>query len=229
MGLQFEETVYQHLHQEYGGHPFLVRQACSQLSRGVRDRPGSVTSPMYEGEKEKISVSLEKNIRQILNVLAIWYPQEYELLALLAQGDRATFADFARDSASFTEHVEGYGLVEDARSNPKLRIGLVRQHLVRTSQRGLQSEDKRADREDVLAEISRRRNRLEAALRTVLRDGLRFSHGIRAAQAALTGIREERRALLLQHSYEDMWPEMFFTDLIAIIESNWDDFSGSSG
>jgi hypothetical protein len=35
---------------------------------------------------------------------------EYEMVRLLAQGDRASFIEFALGSAEFTQHVEGYGL-----------------------------------------------------------------------------------------------------------------------
>ena len=221
MGLRCDEGLYQRLTEEYGGHPYLVRHACSHLARKVDVRPGELSAAMFEREREHIAVALERNVRQILNVLAIWYPDEYELLRILAQGDRKTFVDFARHSASFTEHVEGYGLVRDARGDPRLRIGLVRQLLTKAE---VSLGDAGEDEEAVLSEISRRRNGVEVGLRGVLRDGLRFHVGKKAADSVLKALTEERRAIVAQFGYEGLWSELYFSELIAILKRNWDAF-----
>ena len=161
------------------------------------------------------------NIRQILNVLAIWYPSEYEMVRLLAHGERTTFKEFSEESAEFTQHVEGYGLVRDARSDPRLSIGLVKSHLARQPRKAAESDAH--DPEALQAEISRRRNRVETAMRELLHDGLRFAEGSRAMDAALGCLPAERRALLSQHSYRAFWAELYFNELALILEKN---FSG---
>jgi hypothetical protein len=222
MGLRFEESLYQRLFEEYGGHPFLVRQACSQLAHAVSSRPGDVNSTLFESKRSSIAVSLDRNVRQILNVLAIWYPDEYEMLRLLAHGDKQTFLEFAQSSSVFTQHVEGYGLVRDARHDPKLSIGLVRSHLA--NQKKKPPEATTGDKEEVIVEVSRRRNRIEKLFRQMLRDGLRFSQGKKAMTVALAAVPEERRAVLNQFSYSDVWNELYLKDLIAILEKNYGDF-----
>lgn len=154
MALRFEEGLYQRLTEEYGGHPFLVRQACSYLSKRCEGRPATITCAMFEAERKNIAVALEKNVTQILNVLAIWYPDEYELIRTLAQGDAETFRAYAEMNAAFTEHVQGYGLVSDARSSAKIRIGLVRAHLAIQPKRALEASTN--DWPAIQAEISRR-------------------------------------------------------------------------
>lgn len=57
-----------------------------------------------------------------------------------------------------------------------------------------------ASAEDVLVEISRRRNRIERALRELTGEGLRFAEGKKAMAAALAAVTEERRAILQQYS-----------------------------
>ena len=47
----------------------------------------------------------------IVSVLRDWYPDEYDMLRFLAQGDQATFAAFAREHAIYTKHLVGYGLM----------------------------------------------------------------------------------------------------------------------
>jgi hypothetical protein len=125
---------------------------------------------------------------------------EYEMVRLLAQGDRASFIEFALGSAEFTQHVEGYGLVREARTDPRISLGLVRTHLARQPRRVEESDP--ADREALVVEISRRRTRIERAMRRFLREGLLFAHGKQAMNEALAALPEERRAVLTQFGYD---------------------------
>lgn len=222
MGLRVQEPLYQRLFEEYGGHPFLVRQACSQLAKHVQSRPGELTTALFEKQRESIALTLERNVRQILNVLAIWYPDEYEVIRLLAHGDKASFVEFALGSAEFTQHVEGYGLVRDARTEPRISIGLVRGHLSRQPRRIEDSDP--ADPEALLVEISRRRNRIEGAMRRFLREGLLFAEGKKAMHEALTALPEERRAVLNQYGYKEMWDELYFNELNTILDRHFPAF-----
>jgi hypothetical protein len=225
MGLHFDDSIFERLTADFGGHPFLVRQACSHLARHAPMRPDTITPELYARERQAIAVALEPNVKQILNVLAIWYPEEYELIRLLALGEEATFADFARATASFTEHVEGYGLVASARDNPRIRVGLVKEFLARVPQAAAIRESKPADWESIVTEVSRRRNAIEVALRAVLRDGLKFSLGKKAADGALGALASERRAVLVQYGYLELWDELFFTELSTILDKHWEAFA----
>ena len=115
---------------------------------------------------------------------------------------------FAQSSSAFTQHVEGYGLVRDAWNEPKLSIGLVRSHLA--SQKRKPAEAAIKDKEEVVVEVSRRRNRIEKLFRGMLRDGLRFSQGKEGHDSGSAAVPEERRAVLNQFSYADVWNELYF-------------------
>jgi hypothetical protein len=225
MGLTFDDSLYERLTADFGGHPFLVRQACSHLARHVEQVPAAITPEMYATERKAIAVALEPNVKQILNVLAIWYPEEYELIRLLALGDEKTFADFAAASAAFTEHVEGYGLVQHAREKPRIRIGLVAEFLARVPQAAVVKEAPPTDWESIITEVSRRRNAIEAALRGVLRDGLKFSLGRKAADGALSALSSDRRAVLVQYGYHELWDELYFSELASILDKHWESFA----
>ena len=222
MGLKCEEALYPRLTEEYGGHPFLVRQACSHLSRLVADRPGEITVQLFETHREQIARQLEKNVRQILNVLAIWYPDEYDMIALLARGDVATFRSYAESSSEFTEHMEGYGLIAEARTAPKITMALVREFLKKHAPKDTHPASE--DPEAVLVEISTRRNKIERALRRVLEAGLRFSKGKKAADALLQSLSTERRATLSDFSYAEVWDQLYFSELATVVEKHWDAF-----
>jgi hypothetical protein len=221
MGLNCQEELYQRLAEEYGGHPYLIRQACSYLAKTVTDRPGVLTTSLFEKEREHLALALEKNVRQILNILAIWYPNEYELMRDLAMGDRKSFTEFASLSAEFTQHMDGYGLVRDPRGSPKITIGLVRAYLTKYANKPLEIESSEKDIESVLAEISQRRNAIERRLRHILQTGLRFQYGKKATEETLGCLPKERKAVLVQFSYEEMWAHLYFNELAFVVEKQW--------
>jgi len=225
MGLRCDEALYSRLTAEYGGHPFLIRQACSHLAKLVKSRPGRLPIELFERERPHIALALEKNIKQILNVLRIWYPNEFELFKDLARGNEAEFREFARLSSEFTEHMTGYGLVDDPRSDhPTITIELVKNYLAREDSSAISPPMTTRDNEEILAEISRRRNAVEPALRNTLRDGLRFAAGRKAGDLALQSLSPKRRVVLSEHSYEDLWNHLFFSEYGNVIDSNWQAF-----
>lgn len=234
MGLSCEESLFDELHSEYGGHPFLIRQACSRLASEVHGRPAQLTRALWEANRAKIAMALEKNTRQILNVLEIWYPLEYELMEALARGDEKEFVEYAQAHAGFVDHVGGYGLVSDPAGNPKITIRLVQDHLAARGRRTLKelvhaapaSAGSVGDESwlEVLAEVSRRRNRVETKLRQLLADGMRMSQGKKAMETALAAVPSDRRSPLMTFGYEKMWQELFFLELRAILDKNWEAF-----
>jgi hypothetical protein len=224
MGLRCDEALYQRLHEEYGGHPFIVRRACSWMARKVPERPGTLTTTLFEGDRERIALALERNAQQILNVLAIWYPDEFEMVRLLARGDKKSFVELANLSGTFIEHVEGYGLVSKPQTEPKIRIGLVRSYLERLPAKPSMAETETRDPDEVLAEISRRRNAIEKALRTAVAQGLRFGRGASAGDAVLGAVSDKRRVILVQHGFPKSIDELYFNELAAVVLSNWDAF-----
>ena len=96
-GLNIEEPVYKQLTDTYGGHPFLIRIACSEVTRRVDtqnpERRAVVSVADLTGQDAVIRARLERPIRDILLSLVWWYPEEYDLLAILADGDEGFFDD----------------------------------------------------------------------------------------------------------------------------------------
>ena len=78
--------------------------------------------------------------------------------------------------------------------------------------------------EDRQAQISRRRNRIEKALRRAVAHGLRFAYGAKAAHEVLKALSDERKSRLSPFSYDDMWTYMYFSDLRTIIDKHWPAF-----
>jgi hypothetical protein len=83
-----------------------------------------------------------------------------------------------------------------------------------------------SDAEEVLLEISRRRNAIETRLRVVLAQGLRYEYGQKAAAALISCLAENRRTTLVGRSYQDMWQALFFKELRDVVNKEWSAFSG---
>jgi hypothetical protein len=223
MGISVDEGLYGRLTADFGGHPYLIRQVCSYLCKQLTDRPTTLALTHYEREEQPLRLALEKNVRQILSVLARYYPSEYEGIRLLAHGEVDRFKALALENAELTRHVEGYGLVAGARSSPGIRIGVVLEHLagMKTPQ---EMAAKSSDVDDVWAEVSRRRNPIERKLREVGQLGCRFSYGPKAASRVLSHIPSERREVLARFGYEELWGELFLKELADILRAEWNCF-----
>lgn len=223
MGIRVEPEVYDQLFRVYGGHPFLTRQACSYLVKSISARPGVLNMAHLEKHQAALDRRLDRNVKQILTVLATWYPEEYEALRDLALGHAARFRERVENAApSVLAHLEGYGLVRVDEQVASIPIGLVSNHLQRqpAAQELLQTMPKTP--EETIAEISRRRNALEPALRRLLRVALVVGLGQEKACAHALGCwQQKRRDELAPFSYMDMWDELFWDELTAVIRNEW--------
>lgn len=102
-----DESFFEELIRQYGGHPFLTRKACSQLSQYVKERPATFTASLLNEHRQQIEYVLRENAGQILNVLEDWYPNEYELLKDLATGESTQYSEFARETPEIHRTCQG--------------------------------------------------------------------------------------------------------------------------
>lgn len=216
MGIQFDEIIYGKLTEDFGGHPYLMRHVCSVInSIGQKERPTRVDKSLYEKAKHEFLRNYSNYMDMILNVLKEYFPDEYDMLAFLAQGDTETFINFAKDSPLYTNHLIGYGIIEESNGNYSFRIDSIRDHLL-----GKQRYRKINMKEDEMwAEISERRNRIEPRLRRLCRTQLQSFYGkTMARDEALKIMNKPRNAAL---AYDDLFDggkaEIYFEDLRKII------------
>ena len=114
-GLNIEEPVYKHLTDTYGGHPFLIRIACSEVTKRADtkspERRAVVRIANLTDQETVIRARLERPIRDILLSLVWWYPEEYDLLAILADGDEGFVVDYLEDDPASVLRFAHYGLL----------------------------------------------------------------------------------------------------------------------
>lgn len=223
MGLQFDEMLYSKLVEDFGGHPFLIRQFCSRIHEACKgDRPTRVDKALYQNVMRTFQRTAIDYLAMIVGVLRDWYPDEYDMLRMLAQGDQATFAEFAREHTQYTKHLIGYGLISQSSHGFNFNIEALREYLNdlhKYERLNLTNDEK-------VAEISARRNRIEKSLRVAIRNTLRAVHGRKkAGESVLAALPESRRESMGTNDIDvllarDSSP-LFFLDLIAIIKREW--------
>jgi hypothetical protein len=221
MGLVFEDEVFTYLTDDYGGHPFLIRQVCSRLHKIIAQaRPFTITRFRYQIEREELSKYIQDYISLIVSVLQERYKDEYELLEHLAQGDQKTFQDFVQMSHSIIEHLEGYGLVKEDQDHYYFRIKAVEDYIrERTKVARIL-----VTKEDKWKEITTQRNKLETDLRRVIKLTLKLHFGqVKAKEVFLEIISPpERKNRLAASNLDEIFEsELYFEDLRKIIIKQW--------
>lgn len=158
----------------------------------------------------------------IVSVLRDWYPDEYDMLRMLAQGDQVAFASFAQDNLRYTRHLIGYGLITQSTHGYAFNIEALREYLNQLHK----YEKVNLTDDEKVAEISMRRNRIEKMLRVITRKTLRSSYGRKkSGEVVLKAVPENRRQKIGTDDIDlllakDSSP-LFFLELIALINREW--------
>ena len=226
MGLQFDELLYAKLADDYGGHPFLIRQICSKIHKHCKgERPVKVSKKIYEDVRVMSRIDTDQYLEMILQVLMDWYPDEYEMITFLAQGDFESFNEFATGHSSYTKHLVGYGLLQQSPDGFTFNIESIKGFLEeKTKYQRINLTD-----EEKIDEISNRRNKIEKGLRVILKNALKQSFGKKkAGEKAISAIPTSRRDALGSADidivlHKDSSP-LYFSDLKNLITREWDTF-----
>lgn len=239
MGMHFTDDALDYLAQHYGGHPLLIRLACSwehkQIAAHRTPRPTDVSRASLTGDEERRDQELIPYTKHVLEVLRTWYPEEFDLLKALAMGDRQTFREYAEELPECVQHLRAYGLV-DTTGEPRITMRVVELYM-RSRQSNSVAQQSRRERNpettleenDWLAlvqDISRLRNRFEPKLRRFVKMVL-ISHlgPERWIDPVLDAVPTERRKRLQGIDRDQILnSELLFSDLINLMQREWERF-----
>lgn len=244
-GIVLHEDCFDFLNSEYGGHPYLIRLACSEVIKATKDVPVdkkvSLSVRDFENADDKIAVRLTQPIKDILLSLVWWYPDEYDLLYLLAEGDEAFVKEFLAQEPEKAARFSRYGLldseyglfaIKDLRSF-LIKSGVEYKQAISPFRRSdlpldlLPEEPALAD----LAKLFERRTEVEYALRklliTVLNYRYAFDEGAvsKAICDALPKGERDRSQLFVGRSPQAAISELYLSDLKHIFVKKWDNFT----
>ena len=72
-------------------------------------RPKEVSISTCREAELASTAGFQSYIRDILNALKVFYPDEYAMIEYLAQGEVDQFLEMASYDATYVEHLVGYG------------------------------------------------------------------------------------------------------------------------
>lgn len=224
MGIKFDEGIYTKLTEDYGGHPFLIRQICSAMAKKFSDRPVTIDRIKYFSVREEFN--RESNyFNMLLDVLKQFYADEYEMLNLLAAGDLKTFKFYATEDYAMVRHLIGYGIVRELDGNYDFQIDALKEYLLRQKR-----PTAFKTQEEKWAYICTQRNTVEIELRKMTKNILRIAyHSEDEAKAyVVRKIHGNNINKYMNYSYSDLFDarksEIYFRNIKDLIKSNWEFF-----
>ena len=183
MGIKFEIPAVSLLYNQYNGHPMLLRLACSFINRQyeIQNRPITITDQDIRKLQEEIDIELAYYFKHIVSEIQQFYPDEYEMLELLASGQTSDFVELA-SLVEYTKHLYSYGLIaKDENGVPFVKMPVAGRYVAmelarrenRTALYKLIDADKRRDWvTQRMKSIVRDIRQLETAIKSAGRDKL---------------------------------------------------------
>ena len=225
MGIKFEEGIYTRLVEDYGGHPFLIRQVCSAIAKKYPQRPVQIDRLKYIAVRDEYNRESEY-FDMLLEVLTQFYIDEYEMLNLLASGDFDTFKYYADQDYSMVKHLIGYGIVRPSDDKYDFKIDAVKDFLVRKQHRKTFVKTP----EEKWTYTCVQRNTLETELRKMVKVILRIAYKSESAakEAVVKKIYGSDARQYLTYSYADLFDSrranIYFKNIKDLINANWEYF-----
>lgn len=229
MGIRFDETIYSKMVEDYGGHPFLIRRVCSKLSQLNPERPVTIDRLKYGKAKEEFNIE-NTYFDMILNVLLQFYPDEYEMLKLLAIKDNDSFNYFVNADPSMVTHLVGYGLVYRNDNIYDFKIDAIRDYLIRLNNNHI----KPSTSSEKWKQLCEQRNSIETRLRKMVRNIIRTSNKceVDAKEYVIKKVFGSNKKLN-SYSYNSLFDpkknNIFLKNLFELIKSQWDYFGDYFG
>ncbi|RLF38811.1 MAG: ATP-binding protein [Thermoplasmata archaeon] len=247
-GLKPKEDVYPYLKERYGGHPFLIRIACSEVWKHKNKKNPEhlelVTVHDFEKLAPQIQERLAQPIKDILLSLVWWYPEEYELLQILVEGDETFVKEYLEAEQKSLLQLARYGLFREG--THELAISDLKEFLKQYGEtykkevspftRGDMPPELLPEIPDLqtLSQLFAKRCEVELKLRSIIYLYLGMAHGWNErgmVNAIIKGLRRapsrrgpDPKELFVGRPIKDVLHELYTLELKFIILENWDLF-----
>jgi len=231
MGLKFDEEIYSKLTEDFGGHPFLIRNVCSSINKIIKEeRPVRVDKITYLEGVKRFNNEYSNYYEMIISVLKEYYADEYEMLKFLALGDIDSFKEFNELSKEYIAHLMGYRIIDENNGNFFFKIESLKEYL-KTQNKYKKINTSQKERS---IEISSRRNHIEPKLRKIVRMVLVMKYGENEAKKITLKIMGKKRedqyySQTLKNIYDSNSSIIYLEDLRKIIIKEWELFKNIFG
>lgn len=195
LGLKFEEEIFAKLVDDYGGHPFLIRQVCSKMNEEVLEnketRPFKISKYSYEKQSDNYQNKMKAAIEQILGVLVDYYPREYDLLKVLALDGSDKFKSELQFADCSIDHLLGYCLIKKEKDDYYIRIKAIEKHL----QQKYKFDKTYSDISEIYSMVATRRCAIENKLRSLIGMQYALHYGKSAKRTLMDAIEKQRKTI----------------------------------
>ena len=229
LGLQFEEEIFAKLVDDYGGHPFLTRQVCSKINKSIlarkEVRPVIISKYSYEKQAAEYQAEMEAIFEQILGVLEDFYPQEYNLLKILALDGSQNFKKNLKFGDGSISHLLGYCLIKKVQDDYFIRIRTIAEYLKSKHKYEAQLNNNAQKR----AQITIRRGNIEEKLRGIIQIQLTLKFGKKAKERLIdilrsTTLDKTQESKLQRLDFKEAMQELYFSQLKIIMLKDWNSY-----
>ena len=227
LGLSFEDAIFSKLMEDYGGHPFLIRQVCSKINQDYImqnvKRPTTVTRYSYVIKNDEYRHRMTSVIEQILGVIENYYPKEFELLKRLALDGRDAFKKEIALGEKGVQHLVGYCIIEKSEGEYFIRIKSIEDY-IRNKFIYESTLDAQRDRR---ARINIRRDDIEEKLRELIKFSLQSKYGKRAKENLIsmaektTTDKTQKTKMLNANSLQGAIEELYLSQIKDIMGKDW--------
>lgn len=136
MGMAFDYDASDRIRDWYGGHPLLIRQACSTLNSFLSehiDHPFKIDIAAFEAQKSRIDQELTFYSNHAISEIRDFYPKEYEAFELLATGQELPFRERSKNNTSIL-HLCNYQLIRPSSTGFEINIPVIAQRVALDAQ-----------------------------------------------------------------------------------------------
>ncbi|MBP3618114.1 MAG: ATP-binding protein [Lachnospiraceae bacterium] len=231
LGLYFEDAVYVKMMEDYGGHPFLIRQVCSRINNELNAnkvaRPVTISNYNYMLKCDEYKQGMTSVIEQILGVIENYYPNEFQLLKTLALDGRSAFKKEIALGEKGIQHLIGYGIVEKAEGEYFIRIKSIEEYIKSKFIYDATLDEQK----DKRARINIRRDTIEEKLRVIILFSYQSKYGKKAKEQLIsiaektTTDKTQKTKMLNAPSLKKMLEELYLSQLKDIIDKEWKSFA----
>lgn len=242
MGLSFEDEVYSWLYKQYGGHPYLIRRACSLVCQKASKSSGdTVRIDEFTSRRNWLDDQLGNDVMKILVVLVHHYPDEFEHLMMLAEGEYDWIQYVYEEEKGSLEHLIDYHIIRQQEGEFEIVLDTLRRFLTTfgkplveavqamTKSNTPTAYDKLPNPEqlELWTRVSQARNSVEPCLRILLHRALLFKYGDqKALNLTLSKFSQKKRESLAGHNLAAIFSGeskmLYLKDLKEIALREWD-------
>lgn len=239
MGLKFTADACHYLNVRFGGHPMLIRIACSELHASFGkdyDIPKIVNKSHFEAISDKIDMELDSFFTQILYQIEKWYPEEFQMLIMLGKGDLKNYNEMAEEWPEYAYHLQRYNLVGHTGEIkiPSMKEAINRRARSLERKKQVETADEIPNPMEIelnkMASIGKIRNEFEILIKRLIKRHLKMQYGTQSWGQKIVDHQVSHDKKKLQgidaDTLLDEW--LYLKDIKNILDKEWGRFTSLS-